>query len=413
MKLFPRLPNRFAQDVFAEQSALSLDEIQGATSHPLLIWPATGADRIRDSELSALRSTLIEVVEKSGYPSPLGRTAQTPVDIGLARILWETPGLSPAEAGFGDVWSFLALVLAPEVVWWRATGSTNIERFVATDLTRHTLARLWWRAHLFTWGLTDPEEGWELWRSSAIGEAELDQIQTRRGGYGRSPKAFRSLVRVYPAVMRRADEIEINRRTFWRQTYLRWILRLGAFTNFSGIAESDLDEDLLAVAAEAAARAISASSEEAEDREPDLAGGTSDEPEEFDALPLNSLVVQLAEAVRASGEVVREDLATAFERVSGIQVPAERAEILNGIAWQGRALHYLAHDETNGRTIWRPGSVLPAPDRRWGTWSIQSFRAHVAKLNGDRDEKTLCSELFVGRAGQTVRRVVRAATREA
>jgi hypothetical protein len=412
MKLFPRLPNRFAKDVFAEQSALALDEIQGATSHPLLIWPATGANRISDSELSALRSRLIEVADENGYPAPLARAAQAPLDIGLARILWETAGLSPAEAGFGDVWSFLALVLGPEVVWWRATGSTNVERYVATDLTRHTLARLWWRAHLFTWGLADPEEGWELWRSSAIGEAELDQIQTRRGGYGRSPKAFRSLVRVYPAVVRLADDIEVSRRTFWRQAYLRWILRLGAFTNFSGMAESDLAEDLLAIAAEAAARATSAPAEEVEEREPDHAGVLSDEPPTFDALPLNSMVVRLTEAVRASGEVVREDLATAFERVSGIQVPSERVEILNGIAWQGQALHYLAHDDANGRTIWRPGSVLPAPDRRWGAWSIQSFREHVAKLNGDRDEKALCSELFAGRSGQTVRRVVRAATRE-
>ena len=412
MKLFPRLPHRFAQDVFAEQSALSLDQIRGSTSHRLLIWPATGADRITESELLALRSHLREVADTHDFGKPLGRADQSTLDIGLARVLWETAGLSPAEAGFGDVWSFLALVLVPEVVWWRAAGSTNVERFVATDLTRHTLARLWWRAHLFTWGLDDSEVGWDLWRSTEIGEAELDQIQTRRGGYGRSPRAFRSLVRVYPAVVTLADEIGVNRRIFWRQGYLRWILRLGAFTNFSGTPENDLDEDLLTIAAEVGASVASAPGDETDDQKLDQATFGVDEYRDFDALPLSSIAVHLTEAIRALGEVGKEDLGVAFERISGIEVPSERLEILSGIAWQAQALKYLKHEDMDGRIVWRLGTVLPAPDRRWGNWTIESFKAHVAGLNGDRDEKALCSELFAGRPGQTVKRVARVAVRK-
>src|SRR5262249_6542108 len=116
--------------------------------------------------------------------------------------------------------------------------------------TRHTLARLWWRAHLFTHGLDEPERGWGLWRDSDIGEADLDQIQTRRGGYGRSPRVFRTLVSLYPDVTVLADDHGTNRRTFWRQAYLRWILRLGAFTDFAAIEESALRHDLLTVAEE-------------------------------------------------------------------------------------------------------------------------------------------------------------------
>jgi len=213
------------------------------------------------------------------------------------------PNLSTSEAGFGDVWSFLALVLVPNVVWWRAAGSTNIERFVATDITRHTLARLWWRAQLFTWGLEDPEEGWAIWSQSEIGEAELDQIQTRRGGYGRSPRAFRSLVKVYPAIAQLADQAGINRRTLWRQSYLRWVLRLGAFTDFAGMPEADLQEDLLALAhqvAAAAAAAPAATDEDAAER--DEATEPTAVQQSFDALPLSTLVVHLTEAVRAAGE---------------------------------------------------------------------------------------------------------------
>jgi hypothetical protein len=412
VKLFPRLPNRFAQELFAEQGNRAAEELVGATSHSLMVWPATGADRVTESELSAMRSRALAVAKAHGYPSPLAHGEHTTVDIDLARVLWESAELSPAEAGFGDVWSFIALVLLPDVVLWRAAGSTNVERFVASDLTRHTLARLWWRAHLFTWGLENPEDGWSLWRSSDIGEAELDQIQTRRAGYGRSPKAFRSLVSVYPTVLALADERGLNRRTFWRQAYLRWILRLGAFTDFSGLPEHELLDDLLGVVKEVGA--IAAEAPQAEDVRANNGLGESEEPNtRFDGLPLESIVVRLTEAVRAAGEVSKEDLCSAFERGSGVAVPPDRADIVSGIAWQGQALKYLTPEKNGGQLIWRPGSVLPADDRRWGAWSIDSFADHVRGRSGEDDLLSLCSDLFTGRAGQTVKRVARAAISKA
>lgn len=420
MKLFPRLPDRFAEDLFAQQSALPLGEIHGSVSHAYMIWPATGASRVGDQDLAELRAALRSAAERAGFPEPLVRSRHADLDLALARALWDASGLSPVEAGFPDVWSFLALVLVPDVVWWRAAGSTNIERFVATDLTRHTLARLWWRAHLFTFGLEDQETGWELWESTEIGEAELDQIQTRRGGYGRSPRAFRTLVRVYPTVIELADAVAINRRTFWRQRYLRWILRLGAFTNFTGMPEEELEEDLLAVARQVAADAADTSSselrpeDEVEDHEQFEEGEVAGDETitSFDSLPLRSLVVHLTEAVRRAEAVPGEDLASAFERSSGISVPPHRAEILNGIAWQGKTLRYLVLDDAAGRPVWRPGSVLPAPDRRWRSWSIDSFKEHVRTSNGGGDLIDFCAELFAGRAGATVKRIARAAIRE-
>jgi hypothetical protein len=422
VKLFPRLPDRFAQEVFAAQSSLPFEQIAGASSHRFMIWPATGADRIGEAELLTLAERLRDVAIESGYPGTLARGDQNALDLALARVLWQTANLSVAEAGFGDVWSFLALVLVPDIVWWRAAGSTNIERFVATDLTRHTLARLWWRAQLFTWGLDDPEEGWDLWESSTIGEAELDQIQTRRGGYGRSPRAFRSLVRVYPSIVALADQVRIDRRTLWRQSYLRWILRLGAFTDFAGMPESELREDLLALAHEVAAAAAAPSPQSAGSSDEERPGTNGERDAEtpsangerkvFDALPLSTLVVHLTDAVRAGGEVARDDLGAAFEHSSGIAVPRARVEILAGIAWQGQRLHYLVHTGGETTTIWQPGPVLPAPDRRWGDWSIDSFKKHVASLDGAADLDTLCAELFNGRAGTTVKRIVKTAVKE-
>jgi hypothetical protein len=409
MKLFPRLPNRYALEVYAEQAVLTPDQIEGAAAHRLMIWPATGADRIGEADLLAIRDRLLEVVQSHGYPAPLSRSAQNGVDIDLAQALWGTTDLAPAEAGFPDVWSFLALVLVPEIVWWRASGSTNVERFVASDLTRHTLARLWWRAQLFTWGLDDPNDGWELWRTSPIGEAELDQIQTRRGGYGRSPRAFRALVETYPTVVALADEQGVDRRRFWRQAFLPWILRLGAFLNLAGMPETQLREDMFALARELAAPSPDLQPEdEAGERAPAL---PAEEPSSFDEIPLSTLVVRLTEAVRATGEVAREDMASAFERVCGIPVPLNRADILPGIAWQAKALKYLDNGDGETNSVWRAGRVLPAPDRRWGEWTIASFKAYV-KSNGRRDPKDLQAALFKGRPGQTVRRIVRAVVNE-
>jgi hypothetical protein len=413
MKLYPRLGRRFAHEEFARQASLSPTELSelAAGSHPLQVWPATGASRITPAELLEIRSELVGAAREHGWPSPLGRDDQRELDLAVARVLWERTDLTPAEAGFGDVWSFLALVVAPDVVWWRAVGSTNVERFVASDLTRHTLARLWWRAQLFTWGLGEPEQGWELWRSSAIGEADLDQIQTRRGGYGRSPKAFRALVRVYPLVTTLATEAGVDRRDFWRQAYLRWVLRLGAFTDFSALSERELDEDLAAVAHRLEPTGADGGGVDSALAEVSEGAEVSDGGD-FDDQPLETIVLRLVEAVRARGEVADADLCAALESVAGVSVPADRHEIVAGIAWQGAALRYLKRSDDDGLPIWRPGEVMPAADRRWGEWSVASFKRHVAQCDGDFDVDRLAAELFAGRAGKTIKRLVRAAIRE-
>jgi hypothetical protein len=405
MKLFPRLPERFAHDVFVEQKSQSFDDLKGGVGHRFMVWPATGAARVSEDSLQAIRDDIFATARGLGYPSPLGSADQRALDIALARVLLDIDGLTLAEASFPDVWSFVALVLVPEIVWWRAAGSTNEERFVASDLTRHTLARLWWRARLFTTG-TDPNAGWALWTDSAIGEAELDQIQTRRGGYGRSPVAFRALVRAYPVVIEMADQLGIERRTFWRQSFLRWILRLGVFINFSGIDEDQLFNDLVVLAEEVAARAAGgmASADDngitTTDAEPSPGG--------FDDVPLASMVVVLAEAIRARGAVAFEELSSAFEGHSGITVPTARREILNGLAWQAQTLNYLSGGKSEDHH-WRPGSVLPAEDRRWGTWTINAFGRHLFESEGSLSDDEAAAELFRGRVGATVRRVLRAA----
>lgn len=406
MKLHPRLSRRFASQALEEQNGMPLGDLTGAATHRHATWAATGASRVTPAELEALRDKILNIAVLHGFPEVATQQTQRAFDIDLARILWEWPHLTAAEAGVPGVWSFLALVLAPDVVRWRAAGSSNVERYVASDLTRHTFARLWWRAHLFTFGLDDPEAGWVIWRDSKIGEADLDQIQTRRGGYGRSPAAFRVLVTIYPEVVALADAAGIERRRFWRDAFLRWILRLGAFIDFGSIPEDGLREDFLAIAKELAASMR------------DVPGGTvgteTAPPEEerawsnFDDVPLREVAVIIGEAVRASSESLSDsDLLAAFETLAGMSLEATRAEIVRGIAWQAQSLKYVDADKT-GLAMWRPGKILPAPDRRWHDWSINSFAAHL-RSRDEYDIDTACGQLYAGRAGKTVKRVARVA----
>jgi hypothetical protein len=411
VKLYPRLLPRFAQEIMADQADLSLEQLETAASgeHPLMTWPATGARRVTPAELERVRGAVLEICERHGYPEPPARRAVTGIDRELAVALTESTELTPAEADVGPMWSFLALVLLPDVVWWRAAGSTNKERFVATDLTRHTLARLWWRAHLFTHGLTDHQAGLDLWRDTSIGEADLDQIQTRRGGFGKSPKAFRALMRAYPRFDSLAREHGGGRRELWRTAYLARLLRLGAFVDFNGMAEDELTPEFARFISEFGVPPAGDDAATAMGDDPDAGGDPPPGPTAFDDVPLKEVVVRLTESVRAVGIVPDEDLCEVFSRITGINVPASRRDVLRGIAWHGKTLGYLSlDDQTNA---WSPGQTLPAADRRWHEWSVETFKARVAE-NGAVDLAELAAELFSGRAGKTVRRLVSAIVRE-
>lgn len=416
MRLYPRLPTPYARSLFEARVDWRLDDLAevAAFEHDQMIWAPTGAARVSESEMEDLRESVLTIVTGHGYPKSPSRSFVVEIDRDLARALSEAPGLTTAEAGRGDVWSFLSLVLLPDVVQWRAMGSTNVERFVGTDLTRHSLARLWWRAHLFTHGLEDSGTGWELWADTRIGEADLDQIQTRRGGFGQSPGPFRALIRVYPRVSALAADRDLDRRTLWREWFLARLLRFGAFVEFLSLSEDELVaffEEVLGEGPEVVTPASPVSAANGAESEDGAPGPTPvEEGGTFDDVRLRDIVVGLAELVRAGDGVATSALASEFERLTGIEVPAGRIKILRGIAWQGTTLGYLEHDKETD--LWTAGSTRPAPDRRWGNWSIKSLTEHVRNA-GELSEGDLAASVFAGNARKTVKAVVSAALAEA
>ncbi|MFD0687985.1 DUF6339 family protein [Actinomadura fibrosa] len=133
-------------------------------------------------------------------------------DLRLARVLHSDMDVVPAEAAYGDVWAFLALVLLPDVAYWRYPNPPG-DRVLGTDFTRHVFGRMWWRAQLVHSARdSDPYAALNV-----LGEAAFDQIYARRKALGGSPHLVRGILRVCNALdLRGLEERQILRNLLMR-----------------------------------------------------------------------------------------------------------------------------------------------------------------------------------------------------
>jgi hypothetical protein len=166
--LWPRLP--------APIATKELDRIkisgpgQPEVQHPAQIYTPVGGRRATDSEIRKLITVLTNLATAHGYPQPASDQGRITFDRRATTILHDIIDLSWSEAGQRDTWSFLAIVTLPHLTSWRF-GTNNPERWIATDLTRHTWSRLWWQAVVFE---NDPAV------LDALTESDLNQLLERR-----------------------------------------------------------------------------------------------------------------------------------------------------------------------------------------------------------------------------------------
>lgn len=234
--LYPRLLAAQAQVLHWEYQVLPPRELRGrfAYEHESAVYAATGGDRARLPQLRRLRELVVAVAEGAGFPDESNQAARAAFDLDLARILHSEADMVPAEAASGDIWAFLALVLLPDVVYWRYPRPPG-DRVLATDLTRHVFGRLWWRAHL----VHDPDDGEPYSALRILGEAAFDQIYARRKALGGSPYLVKAILRVWQGLDRKnVDERELLR------DLLKRLLRLASFMSFEALDESQLDAEL-------------------------------------------------------------------------------------------------------------------------------------------------------------------------
>ncbi|MFE2478162.1 DUF6339 family protein [Streptomyces sp. NPDC059389] len=240
--LYPRLLAAQAKPLFEEYGRLEITALTGrvADAHDAAVYVATGGDRVSPARLSELRDLVVGLAEHAGFPGESDRTRRAQFDLKLAVLLHREMDMVPAEAAAPDVWAFLALVLLPDVAFWRYPKPPG-DRVLGTDLTRHVLGRLWWRAQL----VHSPDRPEPYDALDILGEAAFDQIYARRAALGGSAHLVRAILRVWSDL----DLTAVTERDTLRD-FLKRLLRLAPFVLFDGVEEDALDEELRRVAME-------------------------------------------------------------------------------------------------------------------------------------------------------------------
>ena len=190
--LLPRLPGPaaevlFAQrmaDGFAERFVFSPGELPEAVR-----FAATGGTRVAPNQLSALRTRILETARRSGFGSTGGRAGFAQFDADMAAAITEDPLFASGEALRDDVWAFVGLSIAPDIVQWRFGNSR--ERYLGG--VRNTFQRLWMRGHALDRG-ADHQNRWHLLKE--LTEDALVQI-TERPSLGGDPVLARAIAETW------------------------------------------------------------------------------------------------------------------------------------------------------------------------------------------------------------------------
>ena len=225
---YPRLPRGVAESLLDEQRKLSIDQLPTlvATSHAQQEWHPTIPIRVTEQELQHLRTGIVGIATEHGYPVPRPRGGHAPFDQQLAIHLYEQMGVVPAEAAAGGIWSFLALVLLPDIAAWRYPDRHR-DRFIGADLmigssNRHVFGRLWARVHIL---------GAEA--SSGLGEDNVVQF-FERSTFGGDPRLARAIGETHIhtiAANRVIQSQELMRDAMKRLRRLAVVVSFGALGN--------------------------------------------------------------------------------------------------------------------------------------------------------------------------------------
>ncbi len=186
--------------------------------------------RVRDNVRAALDDA------DPHFPWPLeGKSRVAEFDRLVGRELYEAMQIVPADAASEGVWSFMTLVLLPELGPWRFPAA-GAKRYVG--VTRNVLRRTWWRSHVLGPDLGGHPEG-----ASHLGEDELVQI-FERPTLAANPWVARAVV---TAIHRTAGDVPVARSEFVRDLTRR-LLRLTPLLSLDSLTKDGLDallEDLV------------------------------------------------------------------------------------------------------------------------------------------------------------------------
>jgi hypothetical protein len=142
-ELFPRLDHAIASTLVTTLAESTPEAIaaQAGLSHPSAAPAPTGGIQVREVRLQGIRNDVLDLACSQGFPesSAEGRRA---FDADCSMYLAGPAKIPFAEGLRPEVWSFLTLVVLPDVALWRFPGARH-ERL--TGGTRNVFQRLWRR----------------------------------------------------------------------------------------------------------------------------------------------------------------------------------------------------------------------------------------------------------------------------
>lgn len=182
MTNWPQIPMGVARSEYENILAMN-DAPSPKDRHPDQIYSPIGL-HVSDETVQRLIEELTDIAREYGFPEASSSRQRIGFDRAAARKLVDLMEINWADAGNPRLWSFLSLIALPHLTLWRF-GKDNHERWIATDLTRHTWARLWWQAVVF-------QNHEEL--LDQLSESDLNQLLERRV-IGGDPRLARCLAR--------------------------------------------------------------------------------------------------------------------------------------------------------------------------------------------------------------------------
>jgi hypothetical protein len=225
--VYPRIDELHARRLIDELAGSTPADIhmrlagQADLSHPIATYYTTGT-RVPALRLAAVRREVVAVATGAGFPQGHDNRLRpiSEFDHRCAGILYRTMQILPADAAATGVWSFLSLVVLPDVVIWRYPNRAPVR--LTGHPRRNALRRLWWRAHILGDGPDDPP--------AVLGEDQLVAIMERPtiGGDRRIARALCCAYLVTSTQRPSLPPMRLMREAAKRLTRLTPFLAVGA-----------------------------------------------------------------------------------------------------------------------------------------------------------------------------------------
>ena len=208
--VWPRLPARPARLLLEDVSKANPMTLRhdSATSHPEAAPVAVGGPRVSESTIETVRNRIQGLADSLGFPSELSKPNVASFDRPATRILYDEMRILPADAASEEVWSFVSLVVLPDVAVWRFPGRAD-DRLLGRP--RNVFRRLWWRAETVGVDVIDAPRG--------LGEDELVNIM-ERPTLAANPFTANLLARL---IFERGDTAGVARSDLMREVSKRFL----------------------------------------------------------------------------------------------------------------------------------------------------------------------------------------------